>query len=447
MVDRLKDIKKKILEITQRKLFINTVYSLGGKGIAMVLFMLADILCARLFTKDEYGEWNFFYAIATMFFWIVGFGISASTKVYAAKVRNDQQELNKYVNSGFLLRIIVTVIFIPILLLLGSVFAERLGYPDKYPNLKMLLFLGVFLVAFYTVNEFCKDTFIAMVKFKNMFWIAVAEYSGYLIWGTVGILLIGGTTGIAIGYILALMQCVAIDYWLLHRDGIRLGLNRFADKSNVSTIFNYALPILFISFGTLVLTEMDTVMLGIFSPPSEAGIYSIAKKTLSKITHINFAISSSVMTQFALITKENIEYKKRLYHRVVGMNLMLTMFISMVLLVAGPWGIKVLYGERYAQAGIVLRMLVPYYFMYGTGLFFSALLDYQEKANVRSVLYMMMVVLNLIFNYVLIPRFGAVGAAAATVMAMIPYYLGNMLESHLVFVRIKKCKDTQMKGK
>ncbi|MBD5469553.1 MAG: oligosaccharide flippase family protein [Lachnospiraceae bacterium] len=416
------------------------MFSLMGKAAAMVLFLLADIFCARLLTEDEYGEWNFFYAIATMFFWIVGFGISASTRVYAAKAREDKRLLRQYVNSGFLLRVLVTVLFIPVLLLLRALFTGRLGYPDKYPNLMLLMLLGIVIVALNTFNELFKDLFIATVKFANMFWINIAEYGGYLVWGILGIMLIGNNTGIALGYIVALLQCVVLQWILLYKDDIQINLKKYVKKQYVTTIFHYAMPILVLSFGALVLTEMDTFMIGIFCPPSEAGTYSVAKKMLSKISHINFAICSSTMTQFVLINKENFTHKRKLYHKVVGMNLMLTIAISAGLFLLGPWGITLLYGERYAEAGMVLRALVPYYFMYGTALFFATLLDYQEKAKTRSYLYMVMVVLNLILNYVLIPRYGAVGAAAATVVAMMPYYLGLIIQAHLIFVRIQSAK-------
>lgn len=436
----MKFIFRRINELVKKNLFINTLYSLGGKGAAMILFLLFDIFCARMLTEDEFGEWNFLYAIITMFYWIAGFGISSSHRVYAAKVRDDKELLKQYVNSGFLLRVIVTTLFIPVLLVLRTLFAGRLGYPDKYPHLKLLLLLGIIIVALNTFNELFKDLFIATVKFKNMFLINVAEYGGYLIWGVLGIVVIGNNTGIAIGYILALLQCVVIETLLIYKEDIQINIKKYAKKDYILTIFHYAMPILVLSFGALVLTEMDTFMLGIFCSPSETGIYSVAKKLLSKTTHINFAISSSTMTQFVLINKENFMHKRKLYHKVVGTNLILTIAISVGLYLFGPWGITILYGERYMEAGMVLRVLLPYYFMYGTALFFAALLDYQEKAKTRSILYMTMVVLNLIFNYILIPRYGAVGAAAATVAAMIPYYLGLMIEAHLIFVRIQSDK-------
>lgn len=59
----------------------DTILSLGSKAVGMILFMATDIMIARFLSTESYDEWSFFYAIITMCYWLVWFGINESVRV------------------------------------------------------------------------------------------------------------------------------------------------------------------------------------------------------------------------------------------------------------------------------------------------------------------------------------------------------------------------------
>ena len=58
----------------------DTILSLGSKAVGMILFMATDIMIARFLSTESYDEWSFFYAIITMCYWLVWFGINEDRK-------------------------------------------------------------------------------------------------------------------------------------------------------------------------------------------------------------------------------------------------------------------------------------------------------------------------------------------------------------------------------
>lgn len=96
-----------------------------------------------------------------------------------------------------------------------------------------------------------------------------------------------------------------------------------------------------------------------------------------------------------------------------------------------------MYGPEYAEAYKVLYALIPYFVMMGYCLYMSNLLDYQKKANWRSVFYIVMIVTDIVLNMLWIPKLGAVGAALATSVSTVPYFVFLILSSKNIFKKYR----------
>ena len=69
------------------------------------------------------------------------------------------------------------------------------------------------------------------------------------------------------------------------------------------------------------------------------------------------------------------------------------------------------------------------------GLFSGTSLDYQKKAKQRMVSYFLMIAMNLVLNFILIPIYGGKGAAVATVISMVPYTFATGIMANKLFSR------------
>lgn len=424
-----------LIQKLKTKTMRNTMLSLSSKGIGMILFLACDILIARFLSINEYGEWSFFYSFISMAFWIVWFGINISTKVYVAQANNDKDEQVDYFVAGLKLRFIISLVFSIIILLFGGAIANGLGYPEKYPHLYALIMVGSLLVFFNSFSEFFKETSIGLSNFKNIFIITLLEFGGYFLFGVGLLFFTKDIISIELGYIASLIIVTIFGFVFLGREFFKryVHLSNHKSKLKIRRIFRYAIPLIFISLGAMILVEMDTFMIGMFSTGNEVALYSIGKKLYSKATHVNLALSTATMTVFATLSKDNVlEYKKR-FKSICIVNLVLTILISMVFVVFGPFMITVLYGQEYAEAGNVLWSLTFYYIFFSISLNYSAFLDFQERAKIRSFYYTVMIVLNLIFNLLLIPKFGAIGAAVGTSLSMVPYVIFLFLDTRRTF--------------
>lgn len=426
---RMKTIEK----LRGSPIFKNTFLSLASKAVAMIFYFTADILVARILPVNEYGEWSFFYSTISIAFWIVLFGINTSSKVYIAGSREDSFLQGRYIRASVMLRFLVSLTFVFVFAAGSRPLADLWGYPEKYPHLSLLLLAGSLHLFTYSFCDYFKELYVGLVNFKNIFWLTLTEFGGYLVFGVGFLLVFSSVVALELAYIAATGAAMLLGFFFLKKCSVPKKSEPGTLKNLMFAVLKYSLPILVASAGISMIWEIDTVMIGMLGNGEDVAYYAVAKNLCSKATHISFAICTGTMTPFALINRENAPEKSRLFRRLIGLNGILILFVSAMFLLLGPVTIKTLYGPGFVNAITILIALIPAYMAHSQALFFSALLDYQKRALNRFVCFCVVLVLKILLNVILLPQYGSLGAAFATSAALVAYVLMLGAESVKIF--------------
>lgn len=330
---------------------------------------------------------------------------------------------------------LVTSVFITIIMLcIIPRLAERMGYPNKYNNLNTLLWILPITVFFNSIVDFCKEVLMGLERFRIVFLVTIIEYMGYLI-GVTLLYKFPGVKALAVAVLMGELMAAVFGVSFINAFSPIIG-KASHDAVMAKRILRYAAPIALLSVGGFVLMELDIFMLGLFSPPEQITSYSIAKNICSKVAHINYAITMGVMATFAVIEDD---YKdKRRYFTVASIaNMIIAIAVAGVLVVFRNTAILLLYGSNYQGAGEIIKVLAIYYILFAVSNYYAIFLDYRNHAVTRSIFYTSVIGLNLILNFILIPRRGAKGAAIATILSLIPY---------LVLVVVQSNREWKRKG-
>lgn len=406
------------------KWFKNISFSIISKGIAMIFLFLTDIIAARRLEVELYAEWSYFYSILSMLFWLGWCGINISAKVHVARCDNEEDKTDCII-SALWLRLLASVIICTLVGLLLPQLAKYLGYPEKYHNLKWLFLMAAFMVFFDGFAEFFKELFMGLNRFDYQLIITAVEYVGIFIFAFGGLSVNKSIKSVVFSYIIAGIMVLIVGMVLLKKYVFNY---KWAIRNHyVTRLFKYAIPIALIGIGGVILVDMDTFMLGLFSTKENVAIYGIAKNICSKAIHVNNAFISGVMVTFSIIDKKNYFKKNKDYKKALKINIVITAVVSVLLLCLSDLAIDMLYGSNYSESAKIIKMLVLYYFLFGLSTFASNFLDYRGKAGSRGIWYMSIVIINLIFNYLWIPKYGAKGAAWATGISLIPYTIYSCL--------------------
>ncbi|MDX2479824.1 MAG: polysaccharide biosynthesis C-terminal domain-containing protein, partial [Desulfuromusa sp.] len=150
-----------------------------------------------------------------------------------------------------------------------------------------------------------------------------------------------------------------------------------------------------------------------------------AKQLIIYLPQISIAISMGTMPLFAKLNDENKHRLRLLFRKLLLLNALLFGLLGIGLFTLADWFVPFLLGEEYQKASTVLKLLIPFLVTMSFIPFIDVFLDYQGQVKRRTVNYIMALLLNVVLNVLLIPKYGAIGAACATSVSFVPCLILN----------------------
>ncbi len=409
-------IGNKLKKIFTHNWFKNMGWVFSAKIISMVAFLITDMILGRFLGKSDYGEWAFFYSVITFVFYIFWLGINQAARVFVTK-EDSIEKRNVIIKSSFLLRVFVSAICAVVLLLSSNLIARILGYPQRHYDLAFLLKAGCLISIGNCFLEYAKQMTMGIQNYKGFFICNIVEFISIMVGVIICLIICNNVRSVGIGYGIAYIIASIIALNIILK-----GTSKSAvDKKCIADIMKYSMPLALLGIGGMLMVEMDTFMLGLMSTSEQVAVYSIAKSLTTKVAQVNYAITCATIQDFATIDSQNYNEKRKQFRNVSKINIWVTSLITVGFLLFSGIGIDILYGKQYHEAAYTIIALLPYYVCLSLSNFNSNFLDFNGKANSRLVCYIITIVVNFICNFIMIPRFGAYGAAFASGIAMIPY--------------------------
>ena len=199
------------------------------------------------------------------------------------------------------------------------------------------------------------------------------------------------------------------------------------DKHLLRELFVLALPMMAQAFCISIYMKVDQIMVGQILGDAELGIYSVAVHLAELWYFIPTALYSSFLPVLTKYAKENEEqfYKKLQLFADIIMSIGYAAVLGILLF--GRIGIATLYGESFSSAGDILVVYIWSGLL--TCITYVGQVYFIIRNNTVFIMMMNMIgaLLNFILNVILIRRFGAIGAAFATVLEYAIVVFGQMI--------------------
>ena len=218
----------------------------------------------------------------------------------------------------------------------------------------------------------------------------------------------------------------------------RLHIRPSFRKCQPGLLRDIALFSLFALLGSLVdvlYWSTDRLIIGWAMGTVFVAVYNIGATFNGYLTSLATAISGILMPRVATIVQENKDPAalSDLFIKVGRLQFLVVSFIVSAFVVFGRQFISLWAGPDYAQAYTValltmIPVMVP--LIQSTGLNILMVLN---KHRFRSIVYLIIALLNIALTFLLVERHGIIGAAAATCAA---YVLGNCIIMNWYYHRV-----------
>jgi O-antigen/teichoic acid export membrane protein len=191
-------------------------------------------------------------------------------------------------------------------------------------------------------------------------------------------------------------------------------------------IFGYSFPVLTSSLVSMTIGSVGVFLLGYFHNASEVAKFR-AVLPAAQLNNTVFMSFTMLYTPLAARLFANKDYQgiNSLYWRTAVWMAVLTFPVfAATFCIAQPLVVAV-FGHRYVSSGPILAMLsLGYYFNVALG-FNGLTVKVLGKLRYTVVINVVAALANIVMNLILIPRYGAIGAAVGTTATLI---LHNLLK-------------------
>lgn len=194
------------------------------------------------------------------------------------------------------------------------------------------------------------------------------------------------------------------------------------DKEYWQFALAFNLPLIPHYLSQIVLGQADRIMIGNMVGNSQAAIYSVAYTVASMMTLLINAVNSSFIPSMYQSMDEK-EYKN-IEKSSFPLCLLIAVSVCGVMLI-GPEVIGILASPEYAEAVYCIPpVAASIFFTYLYTLFINEEF-YFEKTQYSMIVSVLGAALNILLNYLLIPRFGYVAAGYTTLVCYVLFAIGH----------------------
>lgn len=181
--------------------------------------------------------------------------------------------------------------------------------------------------------------------------------------------------------------------------------------------FAVSLPLLLLDGFTLLMLNLDVLLLNLFVTPDRIGIYFAAARTISLVSFVHFAVTAVAMPQFARLHAAGDGPGIFAHLKATQRWCLAPAAAGAVLLLLLGKPLLALFGAEFTAAYPVMVILAAGLLIRALGGPAQSLLVVAGHQQAAALILLAAVLLNAGLCLALIPRFGLAGAAAATAAA------------------------------
>jgi len=418
-----------------KKNMLNFIILLVGSVLGSLLMFIGQIILARNFTIEDYGNFATVTNLVNIIAVFIGFGVGDFlVKIFAAEGRS----ASRWVVPSFkifYINLIVSIIIILILVFSGI-------YSDLVNFLVLLFIPNIILQGLLTlsnaVNQIEEDFL------KN----SLFNLSIYIVrFSSVLIAFITTKNIITIGISIFILSIIALFPFLrsilrLFKGNITISDQPYS-KSDIDATFKNSLKQI-LPFGIMgvfyfAYYQSDILILAYYIGPEATGFYNAAFSILSIVYLFpNLIFRKLFLTKIHIWANYNNEKLLLFFRNSTLIMLLIGIIITSSIFLLSGNIISIIYGEKYAESAIYLSLLslaIVFRFVYSiSGTIMSTKDNIYYKVKIQGITAL----INIFGNFILIPHIGVKGAIISTLFSELILCLCLYLGTKSYFNKIAK---------
>lgn len=412
----------------------NASWLIAGRILQMLINFVVGLLTARYLGPSNYGLINYAAAYTAFFASISGLGINS---VLIKEFSDAPEQEGEILGSSIAMRSISSVL--SAVAILCIVYVADNGDPTVMAVVALTT-VGMIFQMFEVFNFWFQSRLQSKVT-------AIVTLMAYLVMAVYKItLLVLGKRVVWFAFASAVDYiCIGILLMIAYRKygGRRLRVSRRRCQSILRKSCHFILPGLMVA----IYAQTDKIMLKQMISEAEIGFYATAVSLCNVWCFVLSAIIDSLYPEITKAHKTDRQLFARRNRQLYAIVFYLSVAVSLLITCFAKPAIYIMYGEAYMPTAAPLRVITWYTAFSYLGVARNAWIVCEDRQKYIFGVYVSAAVSNVILNLILIPRWGAVGAAAASLAAQIittmvaPFFIKGLRENAKLMVEAILLKD------
>lgn len=412
-----------------------SLYTFASIVERAVSFFILPVFTYYLSTKD-FGILSLHSTISTFMLPLISLGIQGSISI--AYYKKEKKEYSNYFSSSIFFPFILSLLISINILFFKSFIEFFFGIP----------IIWILLIPIFSFFSFVNSLLLIDYQIKN----EPKKYVIFSLSNSIFNILISvlfvvlfdyGFEGRIIGQYVSIFIFFILSIYILHT--IRKELRIKFNLNDALDSLKFGIPLIPHIIGGMVMNMSDRFFIDYFYGKSELGIYNIGYLVGSSISLFSAAFANAIIPFSYHLFNQNTYHSKVKVVRIYWFYSIFLIFTVFILWILNPYIFKWFINSKFSKGSEYVFWVTLAYFFQGLYLLFANILFYLKKTKIFFFLSFINISLNVLLNYYLIIYFGIIGAAYATLISfllffiMISYYTNKIYPMPWLFF-LKKYK-------
>lgn len=393
----------RILKMSKVELIAeNTAFLLVGKLASKLISLFSVILIARYLGEADYGKYSFVFAFVSFFSIISELGVY---QIVLRDIPRSPERTGKLIGNAIIIKIILSVLAY----ILAVFIINIMGYPQETIIAVQIAAVSL-LIDIFNIYGVVYEANLKM-KYSVFFF-----FVGHVLMLGLILLITYFDFGLNL-VILATMAGTAIQNFLTYIYSTKYVKVKFKiDLSVCKNLIKESLPLALSSVFTIIYYRIDMVMLSMMVGDAAVGVYSAAYRISETFLFLPGILMSSLfplMSKFFENSNETLAFS---YEKSAKYLFSLALPMAVGTTILSDEITMAIYGDGFKGSIVALQILIwataIIFINYATGSFYVSI----NKQRFVMFYTAMGAVVNILLNYVLIPKYSYIGASTATVL-------------------------------
>ncbi|WP_404297307.1 flippase [Halomonas sp.] len=389
-----------------RRYAANTSWMMAERLLRILAGLLVGIWVARYLGPEQFGLFSYVLAFAAIFSGIAKLGLDG---ILVRELVNQPEQRDTYLGTAFWLKVIGAFSVMALIALITP-------FTSNDATTSLFIFIisaGLAFQSFEVVDFYFQSKVLAKI-------VSICKVTQLTISSIIKIYLV--LTQAELLWFVCVTAfdsfSLGVSYFIAYKIRGNASFFKCFNGGIAKSLLKDSWPLIFSSVLAMVYLKIDQVMIKEILGSYEVGIYSAAVKLTESVYFIPILLTSSLFPAIINAKKRGhniyICRLKKLYAMLIWSAIFIALFFS----ISGAYLITLLFGASYILSSeiLLIHAWASVFVFLSAG--FGRYLMVENLAKINMYRVAVGAILNIIINFLVIERYGIVGAAWATLISL-----------------------------